>query len=69
MKGDIKMVWSHNKKRNSLTVDACSPLSHQRRLPLQQDMNHEDIFRFIYQSHKKQPLLPQQKMPRHPYRL
>lgn len=55
MKRDIKMVWSQNKKRNGLTFDACSPLSHQRRLPLQQDMNHEDIFRFIYQSHKKQP--------------
>jgi len=29
MKGDIKMVWSQSKKRNGLTVDACSPLSHQ----------------------------------------
>jgi hypothetical protein len=65
MKGDIKTVWSQNRKRNSLIVDACSPPSHQRRLPLQQGMNHEDIFHFIYQSHKKQPLFPQQKMSRH----
>jgi hypothetical protein len=66
MKGDIKMVWSQNKKE---IAGACSPPSHQRRLPLQQGMNHEDIFRLIYQSHKKQPLLPQHKMSRHPYRL
>ena len=59
------MVWRQNEKKN-LTVDACSPQSHQRDFLCQQDMNHEDIFRFIYQSHKK--LLPNKKA-HHPYRL